>query len=641
MPSYKRGRGKDGKGQDYQETRKKKVNAANSEFSFSRTSITDVAASRSAASVVYQRGFVESAEEAIRKRLIPDLMRVYETITQNSVPTETLNNDETRRNGNSHPQTILENNSHPNDRFDRFNSYSANQQYDDSNQLALEGIYGYHRESFQQNLGTMNVLHHQPSQNQTYPVSQMQQQRLDVSSRNSTATNYYEHSAQAFHNGLVGNRPWTQQQDTPKIQNLERSTEFDSDASSGGGSSKKQGSTSDFTKKTDISEGNEDNHSRSKVGRWTKRFIWPDCLHRDFVSAIFSLGLERCSPSAVLLQIPEAALSLERVQIILTRYKHHQRFINKIWKNQDISESNMNRQQTTSNSEQVGRVESNAASLEESKRSTPRKVSVTDSRNLATKIKLNGSYQAESFLVLPRLTDAEKDSSMGKCLGHLMALFFHLKQELTAQRNENNPGQTQEMNQRTDIASPPPDAAAATRQYYENELEETSVLAQPPGFDFNSIFIRGSLNLHLGSHSASASVRSELEMLADVSANPSTTLSMRSENSTSSISTTLFRQSRIKIGSDQQHNTDANRPTAHLFNYNQMPDYSEGQANRISHESSTNNFDANADQDGIDLSVHDVEALRASAQQASDDQSATYNDDGQRRPRPRSYSDVT
>lgn len=33
-------------------------------------------------------------------------------------------------------------------------------------------------------------------------------------------------------------------------------------------------------------------------GRWSKRFTWPEDLHRDFVSAIFDVGLKQSSPSS-------------------------------------------------------------------------------------------------------------------------------------------------------------------------------------------------------------------------------------------------------------------------------------------------------------------------------------------------------
>lgn len=33
-------------------------------------------------------------------------------------------------------------------------------------------------------------------------------------------------------------------------------------------------------------------------GRWSKRFTWPDELHRDFVAAIFDVGLKHSSPSS-------------------------------------------------------------------------------------------------------------------------------------------------------------------------------------------------------------------------------------------------------------------------------------------------------------------------------------------------------
>lgn len=46
--------------------------------------------------------------------------------------------------------------------------------------------------------------------------------------------------------------------------------------------------------------GKGKSNRKDKDGRWSKRFIWPEELHKDFASAVFLLGLERCSPAAVL-----------------------------------------------------------------------------------------------------------------------------------------------------------------------------------------------------------------------------------------------------------------------------------------------------------------------------------------------------
>jgi SHAQKYF class myb-like DNA-binding protein len=59
-------------------------------------------------------------------------------------------------------------------------------------------------------------------------------------------------------------------------------------------------------------------------GRWSKRFTWPEELHRDFVSAIFDVGLKHSSPSALLEHMPEHdQITSERVKSHLQKYRLH------------------------------------------------------------------------------------------------------------------------------------------------------------------------------------------------------------------------------------------------------------------------------------------------------------------------------
>jgi SHAQKYF class myb-like DNA-binding protein len=59
-------------------------------------------------------------------------------------------------------------------------------------------------------------------------------------------------------------------------------------------------------------------------GRWSKRFTWPDELHRDFVSAVFDVGLKHSSPSAILSQMPEhEGITTERIKSHLQKYRVH------------------------------------------------------------------------------------------------------------------------------------------------------------------------------------------------------------------------------------------------------------------------------------------------------------------------------
>ena len=59
-------------------------------------------------------------------------------------------------------------------------------------------------------------------------------------------------------------------------------------------------------------------------GRWSKRFTWPDDLHRDFVSAIFDVGLKHSSPSSILEHMPKnEQITSERIKSHLQKYRVH------------------------------------------------------------------------------------------------------------------------------------------------------------------------------------------------------------------------------------------------------------------------------------------------------------------------------
>jgi SHAQKYF class myb-like DNA-binding protein len=59
-------------------------------------------------------------------------------------------------------------------------------------------------------------------------------------------------------------------------------------------------------------------------GRWSKRFTWPEDLHRDFVSAIFDVGLKQSSPSTILEYMPKHdQITTERIKSHLQKYRLH------------------------------------------------------------------------------------------------------------------------------------------------------------------------------------------------------------------------------------------------------------------------------------------------------------------------------
>jgi SHAQKYF class myb-like DNA-binding protein len=72
-------------------------------------------------------------------------------------------------------------------------------------------------------------------------------------------------------------------------------------------------------------KGKEDKTKKiesSKDPRWSKRFTWPDELHRDFVAAVFDVGLKHSSPRVIMDHMkPNPEVMVERVKSHLQKYR--------------------------------------------------------------------------------------------------------------------------------------------------------------------------------------------------------------------------------------------------------------------------------------------------------------------------------
>jgi SHAQKYF class myb-like DNA-binding protein len=159
-------------------------------------------------------------------------------------------------------------------------------------------------------------------------------------------------------------------------------------------------------------------------GRWSKRFAWPDELHRDFVSAVFDVGLKHSSPSAVLEQMPvHQQITTERIKSHLQKYRLHRQKSKKEFMSSfettmlKIKAGENDYDPTTLN---CGEVAAHLAHTAINEKDVPG----LDSTSLVQ----------GGILQLPQLTEDEKQSPVGASMGYLMGLFFSLKQQLHAQR---------------------------------------------------------------------------------------------------------------------------------------------------------------------------------------------------------------
>lgn len=86
----------------------------------------------------------------------------------------------------------------------------------------------------------------------------------------------------------------------------------------------KRKATGGNSKSSRSRKGKEDPKTKSTASdsRWSKRFTWPDELHRDFVAAVFEVGLKHSSPSSIMEHMKQNPdVTSERVKSHLQKYR--------------------------------------------------------------------------------------------------------------------------------------------------------------------------------------------------------------------------------------------------------------------------------------------------------------------------------
>jgi SHAQKYF class myb-like DNA-binding protein len=209
----------------------------------------------------------------------------------------------------------------------------------------------------------------------------------------------------------------------------------------------------------DSSSGDNNNHTATSAqknktrrknkdtdGRWSKRFTWPEDLHRDFVSAVFDVGLKHSSPSTVMEHMPKhAQITSERVKSHLQKYRLHRHKSKKDFMTaydssmsglekdglagvQSLSGGHVPAHLTYLTLNDTATGELAASDAVDGKKISQRQAAASQAKRAAA------PQQPQDALVLPRLTEQEKQSPIGASMGYLMGLFFSLKQQLVAQR---------------------------------------------------------------------------------------------------------------------------------------------------------------------------------------------------------------
>lgn len=190
--------------------------------------------------------------------------------------------------------------------------------------------------------------------------------------------------------------------------------------------------------------------SSNSDNRWSKRFTWPDELHRDFVSAIFDVGLKHASPSALMeFMHPNPEITSERVKSHLQKYRlNREKSRKEFMTNYDSAlDGFQKRFEQLRNGEDeddaegagslsCGEVAAHCthASLTELRDDDGKELSQRSSpahgitSTYASQISTDG--EGSGILQLPMLTSQEEDSPIGQAFGYLGGLYQALSQQL-------------------------------------------------------------------------------------------------------------------------------------------------------------------------------------------------------------------
>lgn len=231
---------------------------------------------------------------------------------------------------------------------------------------------------------------------------------------------------------------------------------------------RKRSSASQQVEQDNSPPTSKSNKGRKKAketdGRWSKRFTWPDELHRDFVSAVFDVGLKHSSPSTVLEHMPKhPQITSERIKSHLQKYRVHrvkskQEFMSSyeasLRKCKASGGFHTAKKKTLSDGETAAHLShsvlNDTADPSSSNAATSGAAACVGNKKHGGSVKLEpgapqntsssiqgpamGPLPGHEALMLPKLTESEKTSPIGASMGYLLGLFFSLKKQLLAQR---------------------------------------------------------------------------------------------------------------------------------------------------------------------------------------------------------------
>ncbi|CAJ1891567.1 unnamed protein product [Cylindrotheca closterium] len=367
--------------------------------------------------------------------VVDDLMSVYESMTQSKTP-----------HPNHHQQ------SKPMVQHGQYDQYGSPDQ-DHQMQAPQPHIPQQQSPMVQQ----YNIPDHVYPQHVPAPQMQYQQPPQQVYGG---YQNYQQHFAPPVQNYA----PLDQQNQQHQQQMPKPEEEDDSDEMEEQPRKKRKGSSKAKGRKK----------GKNSDGRWSKRFTWPDDLHRDFVSAIFDVGLKHSSPSTIMEHMPKNPdITTERIKSHLQKYRLHRQKSKEDFMSSYEASLNKFQEKGLSNVKSLTNADAAAhltysATMDPTKVAVPPTLAPLPSQEVAARPAQPIVYSpnVNEALMLPQLTEAEKKSPIGASMGYLMGLFFSLKQQLAAQRSLSN---TDKMNNHsalhtTTVVQKVADAEEVTRE---------------------------------------------------------------------------------------------------------------------------------------------------------------------------------
>jgi SHAQKYF class myb-like DNA-binding protein len=356
----------------------------------------------------------EQTNLATGTSVVQDLMSVYESLTQSSSP-QTISNHGSQK---------------PIAQQAPFESHPLNQQFASSQEQPLQ------------------MQGHRSTQSQSHSMQRFQapDQVYHQLPRPQSPVIHYQHAPQKPFYGFLN--PYEQPYGSPvqSIAPIEQPPilpspeEIDSDDMESQSRARKKRSGSESI--TGGGTTKERKKSKNSDGRWSKRFTWPEDLHRDFVSAIFDVGLKHSSPSSIIEHMASHPdITTERIKSHLQKYRLHrskskQEFMSSYEASLvKFQEKGISGVKSLANADV-------AAHLTYTATTDPRRVA-SNPENQQPKSDQHQpamyAPQVNEALMLPQLSEAEKNSPIGASMGFLMGLFFSLKQQLAQQRDKVNP----------------------------------------------------------------------------------------------------------------------------------------------------------------------------------------------------------